>query len=159
MRIEEEARRGIGQGGNRGVFIGDRAGLDIKIPSPTRADFRRFAAVELESMEESAALQFLQERFIRLNDNGHTTDLVRQPGNPGRGFGQAQATFRTGIEIESERIDAGLDRGESILFARHAADFDTGATAVQPPPQTRGDHDQFRVRPRACLIVVWCVSG
>ena len=92
-------------------------------------------------MEESAALQFLQERFIRLDDNGHATDLVRQPGNPWRGFDQAQATFRSEIEIESERIDAGLDRGESILFARHATDFDTGATAVQPTPQTRGDHD------------------
>ena len=77
VRIEEEARRGIGQGGNRGVFIGDRAGLDVKIPSPTCADFRRFAAVELESMEESAALQIAQKCFIRLNNNDHATDLVR----------------------------------------------------------------------------------
>ena len=159
MRIEEEARRGISQGGDSGGFIGNRASLDVKLPSPTRADFRRFAAVELERMEESAALQIAQKRFIRLDNNGHASDLVRQSGNPGRGFGQVQATFRSGIKIESERIDARLDRGKSILLARHATNFDAGAAAVQPPPQTRGDHDQFRVRPRACLIVVWCVSG
>ena len=77
VRIEEEARRGIGQGGSGGSFIGNRARLDVKLPSPTRADFWNFTAVELERMEESAALQIAQKRFIGLDDNGHASDLVR----------------------------------------------------------------------------------
>ena len=93
VRIKEQARRGIGQGGNRGVLIGDRAGLDIKIPSPTRTDFRRFAAVELEGMEESAALQFVQERFIGVNHHGDAADFFRQARDPSGHVRQRNVTF------------------------------------------------------------------
>ena len=93
MRIKEEARRGIGQGGNGGVLIGDRAGFDIKIPSPTRADFRRLTPVKLESMEESTALQFLQERFIRVNHHGDASDFLRQARDPSGHVSQRNVTF------------------------------------------------------------------
>ena len=93
VRIKEEARRGIGQGGNRGLLIGDRADLDIKIPSPTRTNFRRFAAVELEGMEEPAGLQFVKERFIRVNHHGNAADFLRQARDPSGHVRQRNVTF------------------------------------------------------------------
>ena len=71
---------------------------------------------------------------------GDATDVVRNFLQPRCDVGQTHGAFRLRIKIEPERVDARLDRRVRILFAGESADFDAGAAAVEPTPQSVRDH-------------------
>ena len=141
MRVKEQAWRRVGQRRLGGSGIGHGAGFDIKLPSPLGAHFGRLATVELQGVEKSALGELAQQRIIRLDHHGDAPGPGRQTADPPGSIVQAQGAFGTRIKIETQRVGPRLDSRERVFLSGHTANFYPRATAAEPTPQARGDHD------------------
>ncbi len=129
-------RMRIGQGRIGRGCVANGTRLDVKVPSPRGAKFGRLATVKLQSVEKSRPVQLAQQCLVGMNHNGNPADFARKFLQPRRDLREVHGAFRPRIKVEPERVDARFDRGKRIFFASEAANFYSGATAIEPAPQT-----------------------